>query len=104
MTLPSNITVVARDLLKSTAHCKYCGRQIQFVTRTSTTKPNGQQSFAKTVPIQPHPLVLRYDRTELGMKLAVISADALHFGHCPRRPQPVRSTTRRPWRNFGGRA
>lgn len=80
------------------SHCKYCGRPIEWATKLSTERRDGGRNIAKNVPLNPNALTLRYDRTESGVKFEVLSADALHFVTCPKKP----AKPRRP-RMFGGR-
>lgn len=80
------------------SRCKYCGRPIEWATRLSTERREGGRNIAKNVPLNPNALTLRYDRTETGVKVEVLSAEALHFVSCPQKP----AKPKRP-RMFGGR-
>jgi hypothetical protein len=80
------------------SRCKFCGRPIMWATKLSTPKRDGGRNKAMNVPLEVNALVLRYDRTEGGLKVEVYDARALHFVNCRKRPE--RST--RP-RMFGGR-
>lgn len=80
------------------SHCKYCGRPIEWATKLSTERRQGGRNIAKNVPLNPHALTVRYDRTEAGVKVEVLSAEALHFVTCTKKP----ARPKRP-RMFGGR-
>lgn len=81
------------------SHCKYCGRPIEWAMKLSTERRDGGRNIAKNVPLNPNALVLRYERNERGLKFEVLSANALHFATCTKKPE----LQRRP-RMFGGRA
>lgn len=74
---------------RRSSQCRDCGRPIEW----GISAPHG-----KYVPLDPNPLVLRYDRNAGGVKFLVISANNLHFLTCKKRRQEAR----RP-RVFGGR-
>jgi hypothetical protein len=83
---------------RSPSHCKFCGRAIEWATKLSTERRDGSHNKASNVPLNPNALVLRYDRNEAGLKFEVLSANALHFTTCTKKP----ARQARP-RMFGGR-
>lgn len=87
MTFPARVLHVL--VSRRSSHCRYCGKPIEW----AVTAPHG-----KSVPLDPNPFILRYERNPGGVKFAVVSADALHFVTCKKRPEKPKRM-----RMFGGR-